>query len=99
MAGVIERFLHVCKIFRKNAKIVMAGPFPGLFDGRNRVLDYKSARRYVEERISAEKNFKFCRTADCFTNSDGTPANMFNDDGLTDTGAAILMSDLLDIIN
>ena len=94
LAGVIERFLHACKIFRKTTKFVLAGLFPGPFDGRNWVNDYKSARRYIEERVSVEHHFTFCRTAERFTNGDGTLASMFNDEGLTDTGSTVLASDL-----
>ena len=96
---VVEKFIQTCKQFRSNTIVVMGGPFPSHLDGERAFAKFNRARLYLEDRLTAEPGFAFCRSAERFTCKDGIRCDLLNENGLTERGREVLLADIMDAIH
>ena len=94
----VEGFIKVCRTFAPRARIIMTGPTPGPLDDPQTILQMRQGRNYVENRLSAEKNFKFCRTAERWATLDGKDTVFMDNEGLTHQGLDMVRQDLLECL-
>ena len=96
--AVLERFIETCKTFGDHLYVILGGPFPAPFDDVNTILQLREARQYLEKRVSAEKRFLFCRSAERFGTTDGINEKLMLEDGPTVRGCEVIRRDVEDLV-
>ena len=99
LAAMIERFIDAGKSYAPQTQFIMTGPVPNALDGERTLDRMRHAWLYMEERLSAEYNFHFCRAAERFVDKQGIRPCMITDQGLTPRGADAVVKDVTDFVN
>ena len=76
----------------------MSGPFPNIQDGTRALDKLQRERLYMEQHLSAEKDFVFSHSAEQFCDGNGVCTDLLTPYGLSTKGVEVLTADLLNAI-
>ena len=98
-AAMVEKVITAGKTHAPRTQFVLTGPVPNTEDGERMLERMDQARHYMEERLSIETNFHFCRMAERLLDRKGVRPCMLTDEGVTPRGAVAIVKELLDFAN
>ena len=81
--AMVEKLLNAIHKKGHLTQFVLTGPFPGPGDGDRTLVKMNSARRYLEDRLTAEINVHFCRVVEHFMDYGGIRRDLITDEGLS----------------
>ena len=96
---LLELFISTMRMCVPGGRFVIGGPFPDPRDTPQEYPRLQQVRHYVEERISAESDFAFCRSGERFFNSGGLNEHLMDQQGLTDLGNQVLRRDIVETLS
>ena len=97
---LIKKLIRIVKETAPGTKVILTGPISTAMDVEHTPEKMKHACDYLENHLSAEGNFIFCRLSERFQLQDqGVRDDLVTDQGLTPKCTDLIQNDIIDIFN